>query len=167
MILFVYGTLRRSVAHPMHEVLRENASPLGRARVRGVLVRVAIYPGLVLDGRAGWVLGELYRLRDPRVLEQLDAYEGVGPLDPEPREYRRVRALVQQVRDEGEGGDGRDGEGRCEGKGEDGRKGDGCEGDGREGDGREAAHEAWVYEYARPIIGLPIIASGDFLRPEG
>jgi gamma-glutamylcyclotransferase (GGCT)/AIG2-like uncharacterized protein YtfP len=93
--LFVYGTLRRSAAHPMHALLRETASSLGDARVRGVLYRVAAYPGLVLDAEAGWVQGELYRLRDPGVLERLDAYEGVGPLDPEPREYRRIRATVQ------------------------------------------------------------------------
>src|SRR4029078_4068253 len=66
--LFVYGTLRRSAAHPMHALLRETASLLGDARVRGVLYRVAEYPGLVLDAGAGWVLGELYRLGDPGVL---------------------------------------------------------------------------------------------------
>lgn len=129
MVLFVYGTLRRSAGHPMHTVLRENASLLGPARVRGVLVVVGSYPGLVLDAGAGWVHGELYRLRDPVVLVPLDDYEGAGPLDPEPREYRRVRATVQPL----EGGE----------------------------------QEAWVYEYARPIDGLPIIASGDFLRREG
>jgi len=128
MVLFVYGTLRRSAVHPMHALLRENASPLGEARVRGVLVAVASYPGLVLDAAAGWVRGELYQLRDPAVLAPLDAYEGAGPLDPEPREYRRVRTRVQHL------------------------------------DGHEL--DAWVYEYARPIAGLPIIASGDFLRPD-
>lgn len=97
MHLFVYGTLRRSVAHPMHAPLRETASPLGDARVRGVLYRVASYPGLVLDGGAGWVLGELYYLRDPDVLVQLDAYEGAGPDDPEPREFRRVRARAERL----------------------------------------------------------------------
>ena len=51
--LFVYGTLRRSPAHPMHVLLRETATPLGDARVRGVLHRVADHPGLVLD--AAWV----------------------------------------------------------------------------------------------------------------
>jgi len=126
--LFVYGTLRRSAAHPMHALLRETATPLGDARVRGVLYRVAEYPGLVLDAGAGWVWGELYRLRDPAVLEQLDAYEGVGPQDPEPREYRRIRASVQRL----------------------------------------AAEEldAWIYEYARPTAGLPVIGSGNFLRPD-
>jgi gamma-glutamylcyclotransferase (GGCT)/AIG2-like uncharacterized protein YtfP len=127
MVLFVYGTLRRAAGHPMHTVLRENASLFGPARVRGVLVAVASYPGLVLDDGAGWVLGELYRLRDPTVLLPLDTYEGAAPLDPNP-EYRRVRTTVLRL------------------------------------DG--SAQAAWVYEYARPIDGLPIIASGDFLQPD-
>ena len=128
MNLFVYGTLRRSVAHPMHALLRETASPLGDARVRGVLYRVAAYPGIVLDAGAGWVWGELYCLREPGVLEQLDAYEGAGPQDPEPREYRRIRALVERL------------------------------------DGEEL--EAWIYEYGWPTTGIPIIASGNFLRSD-
>lgn len=126
MNLFVYGTLRRSAAHPMHALLRESASLLGDARVRGVLHRVAAYPGLVLDPAAGWVHGELYRVRALDVLARLDEYEGAGPLDPEPHEYRRIRTVVQQT------------------------------------DGQE--HEAWVYVYAWPTAGFPIIASGDFLR---
>lgn len=128
MNLFVYGTLRRSPAHPKHALLRETATPLGDARVRGLLYRVAAYPGLVLDATAGWVLGELYRLRDLDVLARLDAYEGAGPHDSEPREYRRIRTVV-----------------RCP-------------------DGQDV--EAWVYEYAWPTAGLPIIATGDFLRQE-
>ena len=125
--LFVYGTLRRSPAHPMHELLRERATPLGDARVRGVLYHVAAYPGLVLDERAGWVRGELYRVCDPDVLARLDEHEGASPRDPEPREYRRIRTVAQHL------------------------------------DGTE--HEAWVYEYAWPTAGLPVIASGDFLQP--
>lgn len=95
MDLFVYGTLRRSVGHPMHAPLRDAARLVGQARVAGVLYRVSSYPGLVLDGGAGWVHGELYELRDLAVLAQLDAYEGAAPDDPEPREFERVRAVVQ------------------------------------------------------------------------
>lgn len=126
MNLFVYGTLRRSPAHPMHALLRETATGLGDARVRGLLYRVAQYPGLVLDATAGWVHGELYGLRDLDVLARLDAYEGAGPHDPEPREYRRIRTVVQRH------------------------------------DGQDV--DAWLYEYGWPTVGLPIIASGDFLR---
>lgn len=95
MHLFVYGTLRRSAAHPMHEVLRANASLVGPARARGVLYRVGCYPGMVLDDMAGWVTGELYYLHNVEVLASLDDYEGAGPDDPEPREFRRIEALVE------------------------------------------------------------------------
>lgn len=97
MHLFVYGTLRRSAAHPMHVPLREAARLVGHARVRGVLYRVASYPGLVLEAGGGWVMGELYQLRDLAVLEPLDAYEGAAPHDPEPREFERVRAVAHRL----------------------------------------------------------------------
>jgi gamma-glutamylcyclotransferase (GGCT)/AIG2-like uncharacterized protein YtfP len=95
MHLFVYGTLRRGHAHPMHASLSSAASFVGEARVRGRLYLVAHYPGLVLDDASSWVLGELYHLRDPSVLPLLDDFEGVGPDHPEPREYRRVERTVE------------------------------------------------------------------------
>lgn len=95
MHLFVYGTLLRSAARPMHATLCAVASLVGPARVRGRLYLIAHYPGLVLDDEAGWVVGELYRLRDPVVLDPLDEYEGARRHDAEPREYRRVRRTVQ------------------------------------------------------------------------
>ncbi len=95
MHLFVYGTLRRAAGHPMHRSLCAFASLVGEARVRGRLYRIDHYPGLVLDDAAGWVRGELYRLRDLHGLDALDEYEGAGPHDPEPREYRRVQRSVQ------------------------------------------------------------------------
>lgn len=97
MHLFVYGTLRRSIAHPMHARLEEAACLVGEARVGGVLYRAGSYPGLVLGVGVGWVWGELYALRDLGVLAQLDAYEGATPHDPEPREFERVRTAVQQL----------------------------------------------------------------------
>lgn len=81
----------------MHRLLRAAASSCEPARVRGVLYRADGYPGIVLDPGAGWVVGELYLLRDPSVLETLDAYEGAGAHDPEPREFQRVRTMVEPV----------------------------------------------------------------------
>lgn len=99
--LFVYGTLRRAAAHPMHVPLCAAASFVGPARVRGVLVwageHPSHYPGVVLDARAGWVIGELYHLRDRTVLERLDAYEEAGPTYPEPQEFRRVQTTVERL----------------------------------------------------------------------
>ncbi len=54
--------------------------------MRGRLYRVQWYPGMTLQGdEAEWVLGDLFRLRDPATLAELDRYEGST-------EYQRVQA---------------------------------------------------------------------------
>lgn len=96
-LLFVYGTLRAGARHPMHALVSQGGQSLGAGRVQGRLLRVDWYPGLVLSGPTGWVLGEVWRLRDATVLEPLDRYEGCGPEDPRPHEYDRVRVQVQMA----------------------------------------------------------------------
>lgn len=91
--LFVYGTLRKHLAHEMHGVLKRAARLVGEATVQGTLYDLGAYPALVVAGAGeGRVTGELYAL-DPggvqTVLESLDAYEGCTAADPEPHEYRR------------------------------------------------------------------------------
>lgn len=50
---------------------------LAECRWEGVLYDLGEYPGAVPG--TGTVHGELFRLRDPRVLELLDRYEGFDP----------------------------------------------------------------------------------------
>jgi gamma-glutamylcyclotransferase (GGCT)/AIG2-like uncharacterized protein YtfP len=71
-LLFAYGTLMRGYA--LHGLLARGATLLGEGRVRGRLVDLRRYPGLV-DGE-GWVRGELYRLNDRELLDALDREEG-------------------------------------------------------------------------------------------
>jgi gamma-glutamylcyclotransferase (GGCT)/AIG2-like uncharacterized protein YtfP len=71
-LLFAYGTLMRGYA--LHPLLARDARYLGKGRVRGRLLDLRRYPGLV-DGD-GWVRGELYRLRDRELLRALDRAEG-------------------------------------------------------------------------------------------
>jgi gamma-glutamylcyclotransferase (GGCT)/AIG2-like uncharacterized protein YtfP len=91
--LFVYGTLREDVGHEMYHVLARNASFLGEATVVGTLYDLGQYPGLVPDdGTKETVTGELYRIQEAildHTFEILDDYEGVGPNDPMPHEYKR------------------------------------------------------------------------------
>ena len=104
--------------------LAARAEREGRATVRGCLLDIGRYPGLLLQGEQE-IVGELYRLDDARageLLEVLDRYEGA--LD-EPPLFRRVAAVA------------------------------------RDSDGR--AVEAWIYVWARPAEGFPIIRSGDWL----
>ena len=84
-LLFAYGTLMRG--HALHLVLARGATFLAEARVRGRLLDLGRYPGLV-DG-AGTVRGELYRIDDPELLTAIDREEGYN--------FRRRRATVTLV----------------------------------------------------------------------
>jgi len=94
--LFVYGTLRSDVAHPMHLVVVEYAEPVGGAIYQGRLFDLGTYPAVTPDKSGDWhVIGELYRLLQPELLlDQLDRYEGCSKDDLAPCEYRRE---IQQV----------------------------------------------------------------------
>jgi gamma-glutamylcyclotransferase (GGCT)/AIG2-like uncharacterized protein YtfP len=71
-LLFAYGTLMRGYA--LHAVLARGATLLATGSVRGRLLDLGSYPGLI-DG-AGRVQGEVYRLDDPELLPLLDREEG-------------------------------------------------------------------------------------------
>lgn len=93
--LFVYGTLRRAAAHPMHSLLFP-ADRVGTGCVRGWLYDLGAYPGAIFsDEASSAVHGEVYRLHDPpAILARLDAYEACTDADPAPHEYRRVQLGV-------------------------------------------------------------------------
>lgn len=86
--VFVYGTLRRGeVAAHRLSASRE----VEEARVRGRLLHLGGYPGLV-EGE-GWVKGELYRFeRLHGVLSELDEYEDFRGYGARQNLYRRVIA---------------------------------------------------------------------------
>ena len=71
-MLFAYGTLMRGQSR--HRFLVGQATWLGAGRVRGQLLDLRYYPGLVPG--TGTVHGELYRLDAPEVLAALDREEG-------------------------------------------------------------------------------------------
>jgi gamma-glutamylcyclotransferase (GGCT)/AIG2-like uncharacterized protein YtfP len=89
--VFAYGTLmagfsRRGLLGP--------ATLEGPGRVRGSLLDLGRYPGVVLDD-AGWVMGELYRVPDLAArLPRLDREEGYDSGDPSRSLYLRCRAPV-------------------------------------------------------------------------
>ncbi|MGD9810467.1 MAG: gamma-glutamylcyclotransferase [Sphingobium sp.] len=96
-LLFVYGTLRRGCDTAHAHGLEEACDWAGPARVQGRLYRIAWYPGFVFDPLAGWVTGDLLRMRDPAaVLAGLDLYEETGPGVAEPQEYRREIIEVER-----------------------------------------------------------------------
>ena len=80
--MFAYGTLMRG--YPLHRVLAPRAAFLGGGDVRGRLLDLGRYPGLI--GGAGRVRGEIYQLDDPELLPVLDREEGYN--------FERRRAIV-------------------------------------------------------------------------
>lgn len=97
--LFVYGTLREELAHPMAVVLGAHATRVGRASFRGQLFDLGEYPGAVPSAAVSdRVAGELYRIepgREAALFAELDRYEDCDPDDPAAGEYVRARAQVE------------------------------------------------------------------------
>ena len=76
--LFVYGTLRKGLGHPMRRVLARHAKFVGMGKFRGKLYDLGKYPGAAASGaESDAVRGELYRFGDAeRIFPILDGYEG-------------------------------------------------------------------------------------------
>jgi gamma-glutamylcyclotransferase (GGCT)/AIG2-like uncharacterized protein YtfP len=86
-LLFVYGTLRPFVEIEMAKWLRGAARYVGPATTRGRLYDLGAYPGMrSARGRRERVVGDVYRVTNPRVLRALDRYEG---------EFVRERCVVK------------------------------------------------------------------------
>lgn len=81
-LLFAYGTLMRG--YPLHAVLAAGATLVTTGSVRGRLLDLGGYPGLITG--AGRVSGEVYRLDDLELLPLLDREEGYN--------FVRRRAIV-------------------------------------------------------------------------
>jgi gamma-glutamylcyclotransferase (GGCT)/AIG2-like uncharacterized protein YtfP len=93
--LFVYGSLRRDAPGSRHELLGD-AECLGPGRVRGRLLDLGAYPGLVAAvTRDEWVRGEVYAIPGRRTLARLDAYEDYDPERPERSLFLRREAAVE------------------------------------------------------------------------
>jgi len=106
--LFIYGTLLSTQGHTLGRRLQSGATFIGHATLHGALYlvesftgpggteRPSHYPACVLsDGPDNIVHGELYAIKDPGILDALDAYEECGPGFPEPQEYIRIPVEVE------------------------------------------------------------------------
>lgn len=94
--LFVYGSLRRDAPDGRADLLGDGAELVGRGRVRGRLLDLGAYPGLVpAVTREERVRGELYAIRSRRTLAALDAYEDYDPRRPERSLFLRREAQVE------------------------------------------------------------------------
>lgn len=116
--LFIYGILRTTQGHPLHNYLRGLSDFLGKASIGGIVVDLGGYPGLLPSRDPNErVEGELYRIHEgasEKLFEVLDRHEGCSEEDPEPHEFFRHRQDVTLL----------------------------------VGDQKQETYEAWVYLYA-------------------
>jgi gamma-glutamylcyclotransferase (GGCT)/AIG2-like uncharacterized protein YtfP len=94
--LFVYGTLHPDRAPAEVASAVKRLKKVGEGAVRGKLVDLGEYPGLLL-GNAGrsTVHGSVFLLpSDPSVLAELDAYEEYNPQSPSTSLFLRKRVHV-------------------------------------------------------------------------
>ncbi len=95
--LFVYGTLLRGEErHPV--LVRHRVEGGEAATTPGSLLDLGPYPGLVLDGAAGEVVGEIYRAADHDAvfaeLDEIETFRGFGAAGSI---YRRAVVRVRTV----------------------------------------------------------------------
>ena len=76
-LLFVYGTLRRESSHPLAQRLASTSEYRGEAKIPGNLYWTGDdFPGLIPAEVDATVVGDLYQLDDPALLDVIDVYEG-------------------------------------------------------------------------------------------
>ena len=76
--IFVYGTLRKQMRHPLSHLLVRHGLFVGMGTFQGTLYDLGRYPGAVPSkSKTDLIVGELYLLQQPdAVLELLDEHEG-------------------------------------------------------------------------------------------
>lgn len=90
----VYGTLREGLGIVGTPRLDGRVTRLGRCRIPGTLIDLGPYPALSTEPSAAGVIGELLRIEDHTLLEELDRYEGVEVDAPATSAYVRVKMLL-------------------------------------------------------------------------
>lgn len=104
MRVFVYGTLRWGQPQPLAQRLAMSSDYLGPGWLPGRLYRIDWYPGAIhLPEASTRVWGDVFALPALEAeawLRELDTYEGCGPDDALPHEYRRESLPVQTAKGE-------------------------------------------------------------------
>ena len=96
--LFIYGTLHPDRAPAEIAFAVRRLTPVGPATIRGTLLDLGEYPGVLLDDTqdpaASAIPGELFTVPDAETLAALDAYEDFRPGDPGASLFLRVETAA-------------------------------------------------------------------------
>ncbi len=102
-LLFIYGTLHPERAPRGIATVARRLRLVGAGTIRGRLLDLGEYPGVVLDDSAGDaafpdapgnILGEVFEVPDAETLARLDAYEDYRPGDPGASLFLRVETEI-------------------------------------------------------------------------
>jgi len=95
-LLFVYGTLHPDRAPAEIASVARTLTPIGPATIRGTLLDLGAYPGVILSPNAPAVPGHLFALPDPpdSTWAALDRYEDFRPHDPQSSLFLRQRTTA-------------------------------------------------------------------------
>ena len=95
--LFSYGTLLPRLAPPEIRPTMQRLRRVGKGFVRGQLFDLGDYPGAILSRTGPTIAGQIFELPDdPKILKQLDDYEGFDRSDPRASLFIRQRRSVQR-----------------------------------------------------------------------
>lgn len=94
--LFVYGTLRDEIKHPMSDLLQKYTLETRTASFCGKLYDTGSFPAAISsDDESDTVYGDLYTINDPQSLfRHLDSYEGFSPQNPSRSLFLRKKISV-------------------------------------------------------------------------
>jgi len=92
-LIFVYGTLHPDRAPTQIARVARQLQLLGEGSIGARRYQFRDYPGVVLDP-AGELAGHLFRVPDPALWAELDAYEGFYPARPDTSLFLRKRTVV-------------------------------------------------------------------------
>jgi gamma-glutamylcyclotransferase (GGCT)/AIG2-like uncharacterized protein YtfP len=88
--LFVYGTLLKNYNHFNYKYLKKYAKFKCKGLTKGKLYKISWYPGLKRANNL--VYGEVYKIKNKKLLKILDNYEGCNYKDK--FEYKRVLKTI-------------------------------------------------------------------------
>jgi gamma-glutamylcyclotransferase (GGCT)/AIG2-like uncharacterized protein YtfP len=95
--LFVYGTLRKVIDHPMSDLLQEYSREVGRGTFQGRLFDAGSFPAAkTSDNESDIVHGDLFKIENGDfVFQHLDPYEGYSSKHPSKSLFLRKSVSVR------------------------------------------------------------------------
>lgn len=83
--LFVYGTLRKDLEHPVFHYIGKYFHFVSYGKVKGRLYDLGDYPGAVPADKDQYIIGEIFAINEADEFDyaigQLDDYEGINPAE--------------------------------------------------------------------------------------